>query len=62
MFVNHIIITPTYFGHSYLSIFRGSFFVFSAVATSLIVCVVKSFIWYVAVYYLQYNVCIIMIP
>jgi len=36
--------------------------VLSAVTTSLLVCVVKLFIWYVAVCCLQYNVCIRMIP
>jgi hypothetical protein len=35
MFVNHIIKTPTYFGHSCLTIFRGPFSVLSAVTTSL---------------------------
>jgi hypothetical protein len=49
MFVNHIIKTPTCFGHSCLTIFRGPFSVLSAVTTSLLVCVVKLFIWYVAV-------------
>jgi hypothetical protein len=52
MFVNHIIKTPTCFGHSCLTIFRGPFSMLSAVTTSLLVCVVKLFIWYVAVYYL----------
>ena len=49
MFVNHIIKTPTYFGHNCLAIFRGPSSVLSAVTTSLLVCVVKLFIWYVAV-------------
>jgi len=49
MFVKHIIKTPTCFGHSSLTIFRGMFFVLSAVTTSLLVCVVKLFIWYMAV-------------
>jgi len=61
-FVNHIIETPTYFGHSCLTIFRGPFSVLSAVTNSLFVCAVKLFIWYVAVCCLQYNVCIRMIP
>jgi len=52
MFVNHIIKTPTCFGHSCLTIFKGPFSVLSVVTTSLLVCVVKLFIWYVAVYYL----------
>ena len=52
MFVNHIIETPTCFGHSCLTIFKGPFSVLGAVTTSLLVCVVKLFIWYVAVYYL----------
>ena len=52
MFVNHIIKIPTCFGHSYLTIFRGPFSVLSAVTTSLLVCVVKLFICYVALYYL----------
>jgi len=52
MFVNHILKTPTCFGHSCLTIFRGPFSVLSAVTTSLLVCLVKLFIWYVAVYYL----------
>ena len=50
MFVKHIIKTPTCFGHSCLTIFRGPFSVLSAVTTSVLVCVVKLFIWYVAVY------------
>jgi len=52
MFVNHIIKNPSYFGHSCLTIFKGPFSVLSAVTTSLLFCVVKLFIWYVAVYYL----------
>jgi hypothetical protein len=52
MFVSHIIKTPTYFGHFFLTIFRGPFSVRSAVTTTLLVCVVKLFIWYVGVYYL----------
>ena len=52
MLVNHIIKTPTCFGHCCLTIFRGPFSVLSAVTTSLLVCVVKLFIWYVAAYYL----------
>jgi len=50
MFVNHIIKTPTCFGHSCLTIFRGPFPVLSAVTTSLLVNAVKLFIWYVVVY------------
>jgi hypothetical protein len=49
MFVNHIIKTLIYFGDSCLTTFSGLFSVFSAVTTSLLVCVVKLFIWYVAV-------------
>jgi len=49
MLVNHIIKTPKPFGHSCLTIFRGLSSVLSAVTTSLLVCVVKLFIWYVAV-------------
>jgi hypothetical protein len=37
------------FGHNCLIIFRGPSFVLSAVTTSLLVCVVRLFIWYVAV-------------
>jgi hypothetical protein len=48
MFVKHIIKTPTCFGHNCLTILRGPSFVLSAVTTSLL-CVVKLFIWYVAV-------------
>jgi len=33
IFVNHIIKTPTFFGHSCLTIFRGPFSVLSAVTT-----------------------------
>ena len=62
MFVNYIIKTPTCFGHSCLTILRGPFSVLSAFTTTLLFCVVRLFIWYVAVYYLQYNVCIRMIP
>jgi len=62
IFVKHIIKTATYFGHCCLTIFRVPFSVLSAVTISLHVCVVKLFIWYVAVYYLQYNVCIRTIP
>jgi len=51
MFVSHIIKTPTCFGNSCLTIFRGPSSVLRAVATSLLVCVVKLFIWYVAVTY-----------
>jgi len=58
MFVNHINKTPTCFGHSCLTIFRGPFSVLSAVTTSLLVCVVKLFIWYVAVYYLCVCACV----
>ena len=36
IFVNHIIKTPTCFGHSCLTTFRGPFSVFSAVTTSLL--------------------------
>jgi len=57
MFVKHIIKTPTCFGHSCLTIFRGPFSVLSAVTTSLLVCVVKLFIWYVAVCCLCVCVC-----
>ena len=49
MFVNHIIKTSTCFGQSCLTIFRGPFSELSAVTTSMLVCVVKLFIWYVAV-------------
>ena len=49
MFVKHIIKNPTCFGHNCLTIFREPSFVLSAVTTSLLVCVVKLFIWYVAV-------------
>ena len=52
MFVNYIIKTLTCFRHSCLTIFRGPFSVLLAVSTSLLVCVVNLFIWYVAVYYL----------
>ena len=52
MFVNHIIKPPACFGHSCLTIFRGPLSEFSAVTTSLLVCVVKLLIWYVAVCYL----------
>jgi len=52
MFVNHIIKTPTYFGHNCLAIFRGPSSVLSAVTTSVLVCVIKLFMWYVSVYYL----------
>ena len=62
MFVKHITKTPTCFGHYCVTIFRGPSSVIRPVTTSLLVCVVKLFIWYVAVYYLQYNVCIRMIP
>ena len=51
-FVNHIIKILTCFGHSCLIIFRVPFSVLSALTTSLLVCVVKLFIWYVDVYYL----------
>jgi len=54
--------TPTCFGHSCLTLFRGPFSVLSAVTATLLVCIVRLFIWYVAVYYLQNNVCIRMIP
>src|SRR5215470_15607742 len=40
---------PTCFGHYCLPIFRGPSFVLSAATTSLLVCIVKLFIWYVAV-------------
>ena len=49
MFVKHIIKKPTCFGHNCLTIFRGSSSVLSAVTTSVLVCIVKLFIWYVAV-------------
>jgi len=62
MFVNHIIKTSNCFSHPCLTIYTEPFPVLSAVTTSLLVCAVKLFIWYVAVYYLQYNICIRMIP
>jgi hypothetical protein len=46
MLVKHIIKNPTCFGHNCLTIFRGPSFVLSAVTTSLLVCVVRLFIWY----------------
>jgi hypothetical protein len=49
MFVKHIIKNPTCFGNNCLTVFRGPFSLLSAVTTSLLVCVVKLFIWYVAV-------------
>jgi hypothetical protein len=52
MFVKHIIKTPTCFAHNCLTTFKRPFSVLSAVTTSLLVCVVKLFIWYVAVYHL----------
>ena len=58
MFVKHIIKNPACFGHNCLTIFRGSSFVLSAVTTSLLVCVVKLFIWYVAVCCLCVCVCV----
>ena len=52
MFVNHIIKTPYMFRSLLFDHLQGPFSVLSAVTTSLTVCVVKLFIWYVAVYYL----------
>ena len=48
MFVKHIIKTLDVSVTVVLTIFRGPSFVLSAVTTSLLVCVVKLFIWYVA--------------
>jgi hypothetical protein len=49
MFVKHLIKNPTCFGQNCLTILKGPSSVLSAVTTSLLVCVVKLFIWYVAV-------------
>jgi len=49
MFVKHFIKTLHVFGHNCLTIFRKPSSVLSAVTTSLLVCAVKLFIWYVAV-------------
>ena len=49
MFVKHIIKTLDVSVTVVLTIFRGPSFVLSAVTTSLLVYVVKLFVWYVAV-------------
>ena len=48
MFVNHII-KPYMFRSQFFNRLQGAFFMLSTVTTSLLVCVVKLFIWYVAV-------------
>ena len=49
MFVKYIIKTLHVSVHNCLTIFRGPSFVLSVVTTSLLVCLIKLFIWYAVV-------------